>query len=347
MQEKIATLHEKYMQRCLQLAQLGNGFVAPNPMVGAVLVYNNVIIGEGYHAKYGEAHAEVNCINAVKREDKHLIEKATLYVSLEPCAHYGKTPPCVDLIIKNKIPTVVIANMDTFEKVNGAGIQKLKNYNIEVITSVLEDEGKQLNKHFFYAQQHKQPYITLKFAQSNDGFIGVQGKEISISNEATKRYTHLLRSQHQSILVGKNTVLTDNPQLNIRYANGKNPIRIVLGKANDYPNDFYIFNEDAETIFLLNNVLKKITIEDICKQLYLQNIHSVLVEGGAKTLQQFIDSNLWNEAHIITSNNAIGKLYATEKLIKAPIITGNLEQQLSLENNLISIYNNSNDIFTA
>lgn len=335
------------MQRCLQLAQLGNGYVAPNPMVGAVLVYKDVIIGEGYHARYGEAHAEVNCLNSVKEADKHLIEQATLYVSLEPCAHHGKTPPCTDLIIKHKIPKVVIANIDTFDAVNGKGIQKLSANNIEVTTGVLADEAKLLNQHFFYAHQHKRPYITLKFAQSNDGYIGVRHQEIAISNAAAKRYTHLLRSQHQSILVGKNTVLSDNPQLTIRYGNGKNPTRIILGKASDFPNDFTIFNSDASTIFLLNEEKNNITIDKIGELLYHQNIISVLVEGGRATLQQFIDAEFWNEAHVITSNENINTMYATSERIKAPTLIGSIINKIELENNFVTIYKNPDDIFIA
>lgn len=335
------------MQRCLQLAQLGNGYVAPNPMVGAVLVYKDVIIGEGYHARYGEAHAEVNCLNSVKEADKHLIEQATLYVSLEPCAHHGKTPPCTDLIIKHKIPKVVIANIDTFDAVNGKGIQKLSANNIEVTTGVLADEAKLLNQHFFYAHQHKRPYITLKFAQSNDGYIGVRHQEIAISNAAAKRYTHLLRSQHQSILVGKNTVLSDNPQLTIRYGNGKNPTRIIIGKASDFPNDFTIFNSDASTIFLLNEEKNNITIDEIGELLYHQNIISVLVEGGRATLQQFIDAGFWNKAHVITSNENINTMYATSERIKTTTLIGSIINKIELENNFVTIYKNPDDIFIA
>ena len=189
--------HEHYMRRCIQLALLGKGYVAPNPLVGAVLVYDGIIIGEGYHEVYGQAHAEVNCINSVKDEDKHLIAKSTLYVSLEPCAHYGKTPPCADLIIKNNIPKVVISVQDNFHLVNGKGIERLEQNNIEVITGVLEDEGKELIKHFLFFQQYKRPFITIKFAQSKDRFIGIRNQEIAISNELSKRYVHQLRAEHQ------------------------------------------------------------------------------------------------------------------------------------------------------
>jgi diaminohydroxyphosphoribosylaminopyrimidine deaminase/5-amino-6-(5-phosphoribosylamino)uracil reductase len=337
------------MKRCFQLAQLGNGFVAPNPMVGAVLVYNDTIIGEGYHVKYGEAHAEVNCINAVKDSDKHLIAASTLYVSLEPCAHFGKTPPCADLIIKHKIPKVVISVKDNFDLVNGKGIQRLKDNNVDVITGILEDEGIALLKHFIYFHKHKQPYITLKFAQSKDNFIGIKGKEISISNVLSKRYVHKLRTEHQAILVGKNTVLSDNPLLTARHWNGKNPIRIILGKENDFNKDLNIFNDDAETIFMLTAEYLHLSIEQLLQNCYQKNIISILIEGGANVLQQFIDANAWNEVHVITSNNYLQKNTSldTNKLIKAPIITGSLEQTVTLEDNYIQILKNTNVIFNS
>lgn len=336
------------MQRCFQLAKLGDGFVAPNPMVGAVLVHNDTIIGEGYHKKYGEAHAEVNCINAVKEEDWHLISKSTLYVSLEPCAHFGKTPPCVDLIIKYKIPKVVISVLDTFDLVNGKSIQKLIENGVTVITGVLEDEGKNLLKHFLYFHKYKIPFITLKFAQSNDNFIGINGKEISISNALSKRYVHKLRAENQAILVGKNTVITDNPMLNVRYWNGNNPVRIIVGNKNNIPKKYHILNNDAETIFLSKNNNTFLTIDEILKSISDENIISVLVEGGLNVLQQFIDTNAWNEAHIITSDKNIKtQQNAGMQFIKAPVITGSLKQTMHIGNNYITILKNTNDIFNS
>lgn len=334
------------MQRCFQLAKLGNGFVAPNPMVGAVLVYDNSIIGEGFHQKYGEAHAEVNCINSVKDEDKHLIAKSTLYVSLEPCAHYGKTPPCADLIIKNNIPKVVISVQDNFHLVNGKGIERLDQNNIEVITGVLEDEGKELIKHFLFFQQYKRPFITIKFAQSKDRFIGIRNQEIAISNELSKRYVHQLRAEHQAILVGKNTVITDNPSLTVRYSNGKNPIRIILGNEDEIPKNYNIFNQKATTIFIPSTNKQPLNIGTILHQLYQKNIISVLVEGGANVLQQFIDADAWNEAHVITSNKNLVQHSTsnTAQYIKAPIIIGSLHQTISLENDSIQILKNKNVI---
>lgn len=335
--------HETYMRRCFQLAKQGESYVAPNPMVGAVLVYKDRIIGEGFHAKYGEAHAEVNCINTVKEEDKQFITQSTLYVSLEPCAHFGKTPPCADLIIKHKIPKVVIAVQDNFDAVNGKGIQRLKENNIEVISGILEHEGKELIKHFLYFHQYKRPFITLKFAQTKDGFIGIKNEELKISNDLSKRYAHQLRAAHQAILVGKTTVITDDPKLDVRHWQGKNPIRIVLGSEDGIPNDYFILNDNTETFFLSSKNDKRLNVKEILQQMAAKNIISVLVEGGANVLQQFIDSNLWNEAHIITSDKNISELTSTsnEHSIKAPIITGCLKQQIKLENNKIQIFINT------
>ena len=335
------------MRRCFQLAKLGESYVAPNPMVGAVLVYNDRIIGEGFHAKYGEAHAEVNCIHSVKEKDKELIAKSTLYVSLEPCAHFGKTPPCANLIIQHKIPKVVIAVQDNFDAVNGKGIQRLRENNVEVVTGILEDEGKELIKHFIYFHQYNKPFITLKFAQTKDGFLGIKNEEIKISNDLSKRYVHQLRAEHQAILTGKNTVLTDNPKLNVRHWQGKNPIRIVLGDEDGIPKNYHVFNEDAATFFFHSIDHQPSTIGTILHQLYQKNIISVLVEGGANVLQQFIDANAWNEAVVITSDEVISQWTmdnGQSTTIKAPIITGSLTQSFQLENNFIQLFKNTHDL---
>jgi diaminohydroxyphosphoribosylaminopyrimidine deaminase/5-amino-6-(5-phosphoribosylamino)uracil reductase len=335
------------MHRCFELAKLGESYVAPNPMVGAVLVYENTIIGEGYHERYGEAHAEVNCLNSVSAENQHLIPLSTLYVSLEPCAHFGKTPPCADLIIQHKIPKVVISVQDTFHEVNGKGIERLRANNVEVITGVLEEEGKELIKHFLFFHQYKRPYVTLKFAQTKDGYLGIREQEVKISNELSKRYVHQLRAAHQAILVGKNTVLSDNPELSVRYWKGKNPIRIILGNANDIPADFNIFNNKATSIFLLTADSQLLTVDNILSQLYHKNIISVLVEGGADVLQQFIESNLWNEAHVISSSDDISRLSTVDcqpNYIKAPEIAGDIIHTISLENDTIQLLKNTHDL---
>ncbi|MDB5226101.1 MAG: ribD [Bacteroidota bacterium] len=317
------------MRRCFELAKLGGSFVAPNPMVGAVLVYGERIIGEGYHQKFGEAHAEVNCLRSVKNEDRHLISNSTLYVSLEPCTHYGKTPPCTDLIIQNKIPKVVISVKDNFHLVKGKGIEKLIKNNVDVIQGILESEGKELIKHFLFFHQYNKPYITLKFARSKDGFIGIKGERVLISNDLSQRHTHRLRAEHQSILVGKNTVLTDNPSLTVRYWNGKNPIRIILSDEAAIPENYHVKNSEAKTIFINDD------IQTAIKKIGEKNIISVLVEGGANTLQQFIDAGLWNETHVITSNTEL------KTGIKAPLIHDELLTNIQLEDNTVQVFKNT------
>ncbi|MEO6221084.1 MAG: bifunctional diaminohydroxyphosphoribosylaminopyrimidine deaminase/5-amino-6-(5-phosphoribosylamino)uracil reductase RibD [Ginsengibacter sp.] len=316
------SVHEKYMHRSLQLARLGAGTVAPNPMVGAVLVHDEVIVGEGYHKKYGEAHAEVNCINSVNEENKKLITKSALYVSLEPCVHYGKTPPCADLIIKNRIPKVVIGCRDIFEQVAGKGIEKLKAAGIEVTTGVLEKESVELNKRFFAFHQKQRPYIILKWAQSFDGKIASSSKSILnertlISNEYTNRLVHKWRSEEAGIMIGTKTALQDNPLLATRLWNGKSPVRIVVDINLRLPSDLRIFDKKVKTIIFNkikqeeeeNLIYYKFEPENILQQmvnvLYRMNIQSVIVEGGAKLLQSFIDAGLWDEARIITNEQML------------------------------------------
>ncbi|MEO8720306.1 MAG: bifunctional diaminohydroxyphosphoribosylaminopyrimidine deaminase/5-amino-6-(5-phosphoribosylamino)uracil reductase RibD [Ginsengibacter sp.] len=309
---------EKYMNRCLQLAKMGAGMVAPNPMVGAVLVYENKIISEGYHQKFGEAHAEVNCINNTDEKDKSLIEKSTLYVSLEPCAHHGKTPPCTNLIIKKKIKKVVVGCQDSYKEVDGKGIQKLRSAGIEVVTGILETECKELNKRFFTFHQKQRPFVILKWAQSADGKIGSAGNErILISNDYSNCLVHKWRSEEAAVLVGTNTVLKDNPSLTTRFWEGKNPLRIIIDKKLKVPSTWNIFNDAAKTIVfnsmkdsLQSNIqFIKIKTKDLLKEMlysiYENNIQSILVEGGAKMLQSLIDADLWDEARVITNEKMI------------------------------------------
>ncbi len=314
------------MYRCLQLAKLGAGNVAPNPMVGAVLVYSEKIIGEGYHKKFGDAHAEVNCINSVKQEDKNLIEKSTLYVSLEPCSHFGKTPPCTDLIIKNKVPKVVIGCKDVYKKVDGKGIKKLQDAGLEVITEALEKECTELNKRFFTFHRQHRPYIILKWAESSNGKIASSPlptpnveKETRafISNEFTNRLVHKWRSEEASILIGTNTALQDDPSLTTRLWHGNNPIRMVIDLNLRLPSTLKIFNKETKTIVFNklkyeedgNLIFYKIEEENplpqILKALYEFQIQSVIVEGGAILLQSFIDEGLWDEARIICNEELI------------------------------------------
>ncbi len=312
------TVDEKYMSRCIQLAKLGAGNVAPNPMVGAVLVYENKVIGEGYHQQFGEAHAEVNCIRNVNEKNKSSIEKSTMYVSLEPCAHHGKTPPCADLILKNKIKKVIIGCQDIYKEVAGKGIEKLRNAGVEVITGVLENECKELNKRFFTFHQKERPFLILKWAQSANGKIGSADNErILISNDYTNRIVHKWRSEEAAILVGTNTVLKDNPSLTTRLWKGKNPVRIIIDKELKLPASLKIFNDEAKTvIFNLSKdsteknihfikVQNKNFLKEMLHSLFENSIQSLLVEGGAITLQSFIDAGLWDEARIITNEELV------------------------------------------
>src|SRR6185312_7907950 len=309
---------EQYMARCIQLARLGVGNVAPNPMVGAALIYEDKIIAEGYHQKFGEAHAEVNCINSVAHHDKNLIEKSTMYVSLEPCAHHGKTPPCSDLIIQKKIREVVVGCQDIYKEVAGKGIEKLRNAGVEVISGILENECKELNKRFFTFHQKQRPYIILKWAQSANGKIGSNNDErILISNDYSNRLVHKWRSEEAAILVGTNTVLKDDPSLTTRLWKGNNSVRIVIDKELKIPSGSRLFSKETNTVvfnFVKNAVEENLNFIKIEKENFLQemlfslyqlNLQSVLVEGGAKTLQSFINAGLWDEARVITNEKMV------------------------------------------
>ena len=305
---------EYFMERCIQLAKLGKGKVAPNPLVGAVIVYQGRIIGEGYHEKYGFAHAEVNAVNSVK--DSSLLKDATIYVSLEPCAHFGKTPPCALLLIEKNFKRVVIGSFDTFSEVNGKGIKLLEDRGIEVKLGVLEKECRDLNKHFFTFNEKRRPYILLKWAQTSDGFIDKEGKQHWISAPETQSIVHKLRSEYQGILVGRKTVENDNPSLTVRAFKGENPIRIVIDAQLKLENTLSIFDDQAPTIIL--NELKqdiqdktswikvdKITPLSIVEAMYKLGIQSVIIEGGRTTLQSFIDTKLWDEALIILGKGSV------------------------------------------
>jgi diaminohydroxyphosphoribosylaminopyrimidine deaminase/5-amino-6-(5-phosphoribosylamino)uracil reductase len=307
------------MYRCLQLASLAAGSVAPNPMVGAVLVYNNMIIGEGYHREFGKAHAEVNCINSVSDEDTKLIAQSTLYVSLEPCVHFGKTPPCTDLIIKMKIPKVVIGCRDNYEEVNGKGISKLQSAGVEVVTGLLEDDAKSLNKRFFTFHRLKRPYIILKWAQSSDGKIAnADLSRVLISNELTNRLVHKWRSEEPAIMVGTNTAYYDDPSLTNRLWQGNNPVRVVLDKYLKLPATHQLLSGEQATIIFNyekdnetgNKRYCKIDpnsqkLHQILEKLHEFNVQSVLVEGGGKLLQSFITEGIWDEARVITNQQLI------------------------------------------
>ena len=317
------------MQYSLGLASRGAGHVAPNPMVGAVVVVEDRIIGEGWHQQFGGAHAEVNALNAVKPEDVHLLPQATLFVTLEPCNHFGKTPPCTEKIIASGVKKVVIGSLDPNPLVAGKGVERLRDTGIEVFTGVLETECRHLNRFFFTFHEKKRPYITLKWAQSADGFIaGEGGKPIHFTNAACDQLVHKLRAEHMGILVGGNTVITDNPRLTTRLWPGKNPTRIIIDTKNNLPTDAHIFNDEAPTVifnFLENKTVNQHTyiqipatnyLPALLTQLHHLQINSVLVEGGTKTLQQFIDERMYDEIIYFESKQPI------QKGIKGPVVEG-------------------------
>ncbi|HWS60408.1 MAG TPA: bifunctional diaminohydroxyphosphoribosylaminopyrimidine deaminase/5-amino-6-(5-phosphoribosylamino)uracil reductase RibD [Flavobacterium sp.] len=350
--------HTQYIRRCLDLAKNGLGTTYPNPMVGSVIVCDDKIIGEGWHKKSGEPHAEVNAINSVK--DKSLLKNSTIYVSLEPCSHFGKTPPCCDLIIKNEIPNVVIGTVDSNVKVAGNGIKKLIEAGKNVTVGILERECKELNKRFFTFHEKKRPYIILKWAESQDGFIAPleirrkalndkEQKPIWISNRFSRQLVHKWRSDEQAILVGTQTVIDDNPKLDVRDWAGKNPIRIVLDPNNRIPKDSHIYNSLVKTIIFSNSStlineenrifefidFKQKIAKQILIALHKHNIQSVIIEGGTRTLQTFIDENLWDEARKFIGNIKF------ETGIKAPILALKNIEKHTIENDSLLIYRNN------
>lgn len=346
------------MKRCLQLAKNGIGTARPNPSVGAVIVLNDRIIGEGFTSPYGGPHAEVNAIKAVKNQE--LLKKATLYVTLEPCSHYGKTPPCSDLIIEKQIPNIVIGCLDTNSLVAGKGIKKLKKAGRKVVVGVLENECKIQLKRFFTYHNKKRPYIVLKWAKTQNGFIAPltksSKKPVWISNKFSRQLVHKWRTKEHSILVGTNTVLDDNPKLTVRSWSGNNPIRIVLDKNLRIPKTANVFDKSAVTIVFTcfsNKNIDKLNVFDetkpakifyewidfskniaqqICNSLYKLNVQSVLIEGGRQTLQTFIDANLWDEARVFTGNTKL------ESGIKEPIINTGFYEKSSIKDDFLCIY---------
>lgn len=317
------------MARCIELAKKGGVEVAPNPMVGAVLVHDGKIIGEGCHQKFGEAHAEVNCIHDALKNAPEKISSSTMYVSLEPCSHYGKTPPCTQLIRQYKIPEVVIGCSDSFEKVNGTGIEQLRKAGVNVITDVLKEEAIELNKRFFSFYQKKRPYITLKWAQTYDGFMASGNDErLLISNEITNRLVHKWRSEEVAIMIGANTAIKDNPLLDNRFWMGRAPVKIILDPHLRLSLTLRVFEEGEVMIF--NTQIEKqdgnlnyMLVEEadilpsLMTRLYESGIQSVLVEGGQFLLQSLIDAGLWDEVRIITNKSLF-----VSKGLKSPVLTG-------------------------
>jgi diaminohydroxyphosphoribosylaminopyrimidine deaminase/5-amino-6-(5-phosphoribosylamino)uracil reductase len=347
------------MHRCLELAVKGRGSVAPNPMVGCVIVHDGQIIGEGWHRQFGKAHAEVNAITDVKKKD--LLPSSTLYVNLEPCAHYGKTPPCADLLISSSIPRVVIGCEDSFSLVKGKGIEKMRQAGIEVIKGVLEKEARYLNRRFFTFHEHHRPYVILKWAESSDGFIDRnRSSEIAtplqISTAESRRLVHQWRSEEQAILVGTNTALLDNPRLTARESEGKNPLRIAIDRHNKIPLTYHLKDGSVPTLIFTEsptdsggkweNVIipfdtREAFIESLLMELYRRQITSLLVEGGAALLNSFLFSGKWDEARVFISPIEINQgIRAPEK----PSFAYNHQR---IDADELKIYRNEEDIYAS
>ncbi len=336
-------IDEVFMGRALELAALGIGSVSPNPMVGSVIVHDGKIIGEGWHKKYGEAHAEVNAVNSV--QDKSLLKESTVYVTLEPCAHTGKTPPCADMLISHHVKNVVVANMDTNPLVAGNGVKKLRASGIEVITGILEKQGRELNRRFFTYMEKQRPYIILKWAETADGFIARENYDSKwISNAFSRQLTHKWRAEEDSILVGSRTASYDNPQLNVRDWSGRNPVRVVIDRFLKLDASLHVFDKKQKTI--LYNLIKQEEhdnlsvirldgedfLSNLVKDLHKQKIQSVIVEGGTTTLNLFIAAGLWDEARIFQSARIFGKG------INAPTLYGKCIHWKMIDSDKLAIY---------
>lgn len=342
------SIDEFYMNRCIELARLGQGHVAPNPMVGSIIVHEGKIIGEGYHRKFGEAHAEVNAIHSV--EDKRLLAESTIYVTLEPCSHFGKTPPCADLLVQHKFKKVVIGSLDPHSAVQGKGIKRLKENNITVEVGCLENACKTLNKHFFTFHEKQRPYVLLKWAETMNGKLDCgnhAGSVTPISSKESKVLVHTLRNEYQAILVGKKTVEHDNPQLTTRVVVGKNPIRVVLDSELQLNLNHAVFDNSSRTIVL--NVIKterkehiefvqlpNMSTQSILNALFDLKIISVMVEGGLQTLNSFIEANHWDEAILLKSK------VVCDQGTDAPIINQPINHSFEYFGDTISVYSKIN-----
>ena len=336
---------EFYMKRCLELAKKALGKSYPNPLVGSVIVHDGKIIGEGFHQKAGENHAEIKAIYSV--ENKELLKESTIYVSLEPCSHFGKTPPCANRIAEIGFKKVVIGTLDSHVKVNGKGVEILEKAGIEVVSGILEKESRELNKRFFTFHEKKRPYLILKWAQSADGFLDKDFKTTKISNGLVKQFVHTLRSEEHAILVGTQTALSDHPSLTTREISGRNPIRILIDFDLKVPRDARIYNADAPSLIFNSKkneisgnvkfikVEKENFLENLMKKLYEEQIQSVIIEGGSFTLQKFIDQNLWDEAIIIKNENL-----NVESGTKAPEFNFKPYNVEDFRDNVIEFYRN-------
>jgi diaminohydroxyphosphoribosylaminopyrimidine deaminase / 5-amino-6-(5-phosphoribosylamino)uracil reductase len=343
---------EKFMKRCIDLARLGLGNTAPNPMVGSVIVHHGKIIGEGYHKQYGQAHAEVNAIQDVK--NKKLFEETTLYVNLEPCAHMGKTPPCADLIVSHKIPRVVIGTSDPNSIVKGKGINKLRNAGVDVEVGVLASECAVLNKRFFTFHEKKRPYIILKWAESADGYIDIKRAPDTpvgpnwISNTYSRRLVHKWRAEEQAIMAGTNTIIFDNPQLNQRLWTGKSPLRIIIDRKNRIPDKAHVLDGSVKTILFTEKAMQfgenievielkfgNSMLADMLNELYQREIQSVIVEGGKQLIESFYQQNLWDEARVFIGTKFFGDGIKAPEILSAPAI------KTTILNDKLNIYKNS------
>ncbi|MDF1694990.1 MAG: bifunctional diaminohydroxyphosphoribosylaminopyrimidine deaminase/5-amino-6-(5-phosphoribosylamino)uracil reductase RibD [Saprospiraceae bacterium] len=338
-------MHDRhYLQRCLDLAKLGGSKVRPNPMVGAVILYKGKILGEGYHKEYGGPHAEVNAVNSVKIEDQYLLTKSTLYVSLEPCCHSGKTPPCTDLIIRHKIPKVVIAQLDPSEKVHSKGVQKLQDHGIEV--KLIEMKHIDHIAEFKAVHIHHRPFVQLKFAKSKDNYLGISDKQVWLSNDISSIYSHRLRANTDAILVGTNTAVIDNPSLTLRNYPGKAPLRIVLDRTGRIPKTHALLSDNLKTLVITETHRKNLNnhkmqwildfesenfVDELLSKLLNFNIYHLLIEGGASMHKTFISKKIWDEAVIIQTEKIL------ESGIKAPHLNGRLKKQYTIDNNEIFV----------
>lgn len=338
--------HIKYMKRALELAQHGLGFVSPNPLVGCVIVHNSLIIGEGFHQLYGGPHAEVNAIHSVKNQP--LLSSSIMYVTLEPCSHFGKTPPCADLIISHRIPKVVICNLDPNPLVAGKGIEKLKNAGITVVTGVLEDQGRFINRRFFTYIEKKRPYIILKWAQTNDGFIDLKRESheapLKISDALNSKTVHQWRMEEDAIWIGKNTIVMDNPSLTTRKVVGRNPVRITYDRSNSLESNFNFFQQNAQQIIFNHEKnmtvgqstwikLKENNIEQMISSLLDYKIQSIMVEGGTHLLNLFIENDMWDEARISKHKSLV-----VEKGVEAPTLLSGYLNKVTDESAMIVEY---------
>jgi diaminohydroxyphosphoribosylaminopyrimidine deaminase / 5-amino-6-(5-phosphoribosylamino)uracil reductase len=336
---------EAYMQRALELAKLGLGAVSPNPCVGCVLVADGKIIGEGWHRQYGKAHAEVNAVESV--ENKELLKDATAYVNLEPCVHHGKTPPCADLLIRHQVKKVVVANVDPNPLVGGKGIQKLREAGIDVVVGVCSKEGLEVNKRFFTFIVKQRPYVILKWAQTADGFMARNNYDSKwISNEYSRQLVHKWRSEEDAVLVGKKTAEHDNPKLTVRHWSGRNPVRVVIDRYLQLPDNLYLFDQASKTYWynlkedsVMANLIKiKVGDTDlvnrVLQDLHSRNVQSVLIEGGKQTLDLFMNSGFWDEARIFSSIQSFGSG------IEAPVKRGQLISRSEVVGDTLEIFKN-------